>query len=137
MDSLKNPKGQITMYLMEKRKEGLQVPPMSLQARNSLNFTGLKEYFATDGKLSGFAYGYPNRAETYNTKKLENPFYKNRDDGFLFLIHQDPSKVTPSSIEFFVLSDARVLISSYCKQLQMGGFDEALKTLREQASTIE
>lgn len=31
---------------------------MRLQAKNSLNFTGLKDYFV-DGKLSGFAYGYP------------------------------------------------------------------------------
>ena len=49
--------------LMEKLKDGANVPAMRLQAKDSLNFTGLKDYFI-DGKLSGFAYGYPLADET-------------------------------------------------------------------------
>ena len=94
-----------------------------------------------DGRLSGFAYGYPLAAETYGGKKKRNPFCKYKDDGFLFVIHQDQAatteaqKIKPAFIELIVLEGAKVLISAYCKQLVMGGFNEVLKVLREQAQT--
>ena len=135
MELLRGRDGQISMNLMEKLKEGDNVPSMRLQAKNSLNFTGLKDYFQ-DGKLSGFAYGYPLDKPTYSAKEKPNPFFEYRKDGFLFLIEQnekDPTNLTPTSIELVVLEGAKVLISAYCKQLVMGGFDEALQALREQA----
>lgn len=135
METLRGRDGAISMNLMEKLKEGDNVPSMRLQAKNSLNFTGLKEFF-TDGRLSGFAYGYPYDKETYSKTGKKNPFFNNKDDGFLFILHpdeRDPQNVIPQEIEFVVLERARVLISSYCKQMKMGGFDEALDALREQA----
>ena len=135
MDLLKGRNGQITMYLMEKLKEGDNVPSMRLQAKGSLNFTGLKEFFC-DGKLSGYAYGYPSDKKTYSKEEKANPFYDYRGDGYLFIVHQnekDPKSLTPTAIELIVLQDAKVLIASYCKQLLMGGFEEALEYLRAQA----
>ena len=135
MELLRGRDGQISMNLMEKLKEGDNVPSMRLQAKNSLNFTGLKDYFQ-DGKLSGFAYGYPLDKQTYSKDENPNPFFDYKQDGFLFLIEQDekdPTNLTPTSIELVVLEGAKVLISAYCKQLVMGGFDEALQALREQA----
>lgn len=135
MEQLKGRDGQISMNLMEKLKEGENVPSMRLQAKSSLNFTGLKEYFV-DGKLSGYAYGYPLDKPTYSKDEKENPFFEYKEDGFLFLIEQDESdtkNIVPTSIELIVLEGAKVLISAYCKQLLMGGFDEALQALRKQA----
>lgn len=135
MELLRGRDGQISMNLMEKLKEVDNVPSMRLQAKNSLNFTGLKNYFQ-DGKLSGFAYGYPLDKQTYSKDEKPNPFFDYKQDGFLFLIEQDekdPTNLTPTSIELVVLEGAKVLISAYCKQLVMGGFDEALQALREQA----
>ena len=135
MEQLKGRDGQISMHLMEKLKEGDNVPSMRLQAKNSLNFTGLKDYFQ-DGKLSGFAYGYPLDKPTYSKDKKPNPFFDYKQDGFLFLIEQDekdPNNLTPTAIELIVLDGAKVLIGAYCKQLAMGGFDEALQALRERA----
>ena len=135
MELLRGRDGQISMNLMEKLKEGDNVPSMRLQAKSSLNFTGLKDYFQ-DGKLSGFAYGYPLDKPTYSKDEKPNPFFDYKQDGFLFLIEQDekdPTNLTPTSIELVVLEGAKVLISAYCKQLVMGGFDEALQALREQA----
>lgn len=135
MELLRGRDGQISMNLMEKLKEGDNVPSMRLQAKNSLNFTGLKDYFQ-DGKLSGFSYGYPLDKQTYSKDDKPNPFFDYKQDGFLFLIEQDekdPTNLTPTSIELVVLEGAKVLISAYCKQLVMGGFDEALQALREQA----
>lgn len=139
MEQLRGRDGQISMNLMEKLKEGDNVPSMRLQAKNSLNFTGLKEYFQ-DGKLSGYAYGYPLDKQTYSKDDKPNPFYCYRSDGFLFLIEQDekdPTNLIPTSIELVVLEGAKVLISAYCKQLVMGGFDEALQALREQAQKAD
>ena len=152
MEQLKGRDGKISMYLMEKLKEGDNVPSMRLQAVKSLNFTGLKEYFQ-DGKLSGFAYGYPLDSETYSKGSKPNPFFDYRQDGFLFKVYQDssgqdgflfkvyqdssdPKSVVPVCIELIVLEGAKVLISAYCKQLVMGGFDDALQALREQAENI-
>ena len=141
MEKIKGRDGLISMYLMEKLKDGANVPSMRLQAKDSLNFTGLKEYFV-DGKLSGFAYGYPLPDKTYSSKRKENPFYDFKNDGYLFIVHQNKNantateQIRPTVIEFIVLDGAKVLISSYCKQLMMGGFDEALKSLREQAKQV-
>ena len=135
MEQLKGRDGLVSMNLMEKLKEGDNVPSIRFQAKNSLNFTGLKDYFQ-DGKLSGFAYGYPLDKPTYSKDEKPNPFFDYKQDGFLFLIEQDekdPTNLTPTSIELVVLEGAKVLISAYCKQLVMGGFDEALQALREQA----
>ena len=45
MEQLKGRDGLVSMNLMEKLKEGENVPSMRLQAKGSYNFTGLKEYF--------------------------------------------------------------------------------------------
>lgn len=145
MDELVGRDGKISMYLQVSKDSGSKkdnAPAMKLQAKNSLNFTGLKDYFVDGGRLSGFAYGYPLAVKTYSSKQKPNPFYPYKDDGFLFIIHQDqtattePEKIKPSCIELIVLEGANVLISSYCKMLQMGGFDEALAALRKQAKQV-
>ena len=113
--------GKVSMYLMEKLKENANVPSIRLQAKN------------------GLTYGYPLADKTYSAKNKVNPFFEYKDDGFLFIVHQDDKAVTetekirPSFIELIVLDGAKVLISSYCKQLVMGGFNEVLDALRKQA----
>lgn len=135
MESLKGKDGYISMYLQNQRKERDDIPAMWLQAKKSLNFTGLKNYFI-DGKISGFAYGYPHDKKTYSKEAITNPFYEYREDGFLFLIKDDKTGVVPASMELIVLEGAKVLIAAYCKQLVMGGFDNVLKSLREQAKPV-
>ena len=136
MELLRGRDGQISMNLMEKLKEGDNVPSMRLQSKNSLNFTGLKDYFA-DGKLTGYAYGYPLSTATYGKNEKPNPFYEYSKDGFLFKVCQnDPNSVKPTQIELIVLDNAKPLIASYCKMLQQGGFDEALQLMRKQADAL-
>lgn len=141
MDKLIGRDGKVSMQLLASGESGSKkenAPAMKLQAKNSLNFTGLKDYFV-DGMASGFACGCPSDKETYSKKNKVNPFFEYKDDGFLFIIHQDEKaekeveKIRPSCIELIVLEGAKVLIESYCKQLKMGGFDEALNALRKQA----
>lgn len=138
MNEIKGKDGKVSMYLQASKDSGSKkdnAPAMKLQAKDSLNFTGLKEYFE-NGKLSGFAYGYPLDKPTYSKDDKPNPFYEYKRDGYLFRVYQDekdPTNITPVCIELVVLESAKVLISAYCKQLKMGGFDEDLAELRHQA----
>lgn len=137
MDAIRGRDGQISMYLTEKIKEGANVPSMRLQAKDSLNFTGLKEYFADGGKLSGYAYGYPLDTPTYSAKKKPNPFFDAKMDGFIFLFDGGtPSNPMPATFEMLVLEGAKNLIASYCKMLMAGGFSEALAAMRKIATPI-
>lgn len=145
MEELEGRDGKISMYLQVSKDSGstaANAPAMKLQAKNSLNFTGLKDYFI-NGRLSGFAYGYPLGARTYSTKQKANPFFEYRNDGFLFIVHQDQAaeteagRIKPSCIELIVLARAKALVSSYCKMLQMGGFNDALQSLRQQAARLD
>ena len=142
MDKLKGRDSMVSMYLLPKRETQLSdCPQMHLQAKASLNLTGLKDYFI-NGKLSGFAFGFPPSTPTYSSKNKPNPFYPNKDDGFLFIVHQDKEAPTPAEqqrpdyIEFLVLDGCKLLIGSYCKQLSAGGFDEILNVLRRDSVTI-
>ena len=137
MEQLVGRDGYVSVYLQEKRETQTKssTPKMSLQAKGSLNLTGLKDYFV-DGKLSGFAYGYPYDRPTYGKGEKPNPLYDYKNDGFLFVIHQDGSNtadLTPTMIEMLVIEGGKTLISSYCKMLAMGGFNEVLDELRRQA----
>lgn len=133
MEQLKGKDGKISMYLMEKTKEGIDAPAYRLQGKNSLNFTGLKDLFQ-DGKLTGFAYGYPMATKTYSKDNKPNPFYEYKADGYLFKIQTNADATKPVKIELLVLESAKPLIAAYCKMLQQGGFNEALTLLREQAN---
>lgn len=143
MEKLKGRDGRVSMFLVPKTSYKSSAPQMRLQAKDSLNFTGLKDYFM-DGKMSGYAYGYAPTVRTYTVKVKEkpNPLYGYENDGFLFIIHQDETatseaeKIIPSEIELIVLEGAKVLIPSYCKQLCIGGFDEILNYLRKQSNVL-
>ncbi len=139
MDELRGRDGRVSVYLMAKRETQTKssVPAMSLQAKNSLNLTGLKDYFV-NGALSGFAYGYPYDKPTYSAKERANPFFECREDGFLFVVHQNHEAPTPEArqlpteFEMIVLQGGKCLISAYCKALMNGGFDDRLAELRKQ-----
>ena len=139
IEQLRGRDGSISFNLMpQSREDKSSAPPMRLRAKNSLSFTGLKDFWV-GGKLSGYAYGYPMDKPTYSSQSKPNPFFDYKDDGFLFIFHydeQDHTNLTPISIELIVLENAKVLISAYCKMLTMGGFDEVLGQLRKQANVL-
>lgn len=115
--------------------------PMRFQGKNSLNVTGLYDYFI-DGKLSGIAYGTPLSKPTYSKENKPNPFYHHRKDGFLFRMHfnddallrdpvtADPKDIRPDYIEMLVLEGAVNFVGSYCQQLKRGGFDDVIAAMR-------
>jgi len=133
MEQLRGRDGKISFQLMERLKEGDNVPAMRLQAKNSLNFTGLKNFFTEDGKLSGFAYGYPQDKATYSSQNKPNPFHIYKDDCFLFIISQEGESLLPTGLELVVIEGGKVLAAAYCQQLAAGGFSNELTQLRTAA----
>lgn len=131
--------GKVSMYLMESQKSGSKqdAPPMKLQAKNSLNFTGLKDYFV-NGRISGYAYGYPYDNATYKYKGTDvtNPFRECRNDAFLFKVHTDEKNADVEAMEMLVLDSAKVLAPAYCKQLMSGGFNDEISQLRFLAKSV-
>ena len=140
-DALKGKNGRVNLYLMSKREgQSADAPAMCLQAvKNGLNLTGLKDYYI-GGEISGIAYGYPPQEATFSAQAQANPLYPCRNAGYLFLF--DPEEKTegeaikPNSFELVVIDGGKVLISAYAKMLQIGGFAEAIKALREQANAL-
>ena len=140
MDEIVGKDGKISMYLQANERSGgskkSNAPAMKLQAKNSLNFTGLKDYFV-DGRLSGYAYGYPFDKTTYSKDNKPNRYIDFKNDGFLFKIHQDETdkeNPIPTKIEMLVIARGKAVIASYCKMLVEGGFDDVLNELRQQCA---
>jgi len=140
MEQLKGKNGRVSLYLMPRRGDKSAEPPMHLQAKNSLRFTGLKDYYI-NGRVSGFAYGEPNSEKEYSKQHTPNPLFAVKNDGFLFrfsdsMESKDGADV-PASFELLIIDGGRVLASGYCKMLQMGGFDADLELLRQQAARLD
>lgn len=130
IETLKGKDGKVSMYLLEKVSNKDNAPETRLQAKNSLNFTGLK-WLYNSGKISGFAYGEPLQGKTYAKGAKQNPFFNYQSDGFLFVFHTATNNPVPTKFELIVLANAKPLIQSYCKQLELGGFEEDLNAIKK------
>ncbi len=94
---------------------------------NSLNFSSLYPNMQLD--CSGFAYGEPNNKKTVGKKEPKpNPMFDFRNDGFLFVINTDYTK-----IELLIIENERYTIKGYLKKLVNGELDEALQQMRATA----
>ena len=132
--------GYISLYLCQKREgQPSDAPSMYLQAKGSLNLTGLKELFV-DGVMSNYAWGNPPRTVAYGTKKPKtNPLINYVADGFLFVFHYDyeiklgQQVERPLKFELLWLEGAGVMMPQHCKRLQMGSYDDILKKCRDEA----
>lgn len=137
LESLKNRKGQIVFYLNETR--GVINSPDNrradrfLMAKDSLNFSSIyllnNSAPNTDGKLIG--HGTPNRQKTFGRKKITNPFYECKDDGFLFVISPDWRV-----IEVLIIPDGGNTILGNAQALFDGVYNKALETIRATAKTF-
>lgn len=131
--------GYISLYLCQKREgQPADAPSMYLQAKSSLNLTGLRDLFV-DGVMSNYAWGTPPKTVTYGAKKPRiNPLIKYVADGFLFLFNYDfevklGEMERPLSFELLWLEGAGLMIPQHCKSLQMGSYNEILRKCREEA----
>lgn len=131
--------GFVSMYYKPNQSKKPDAPEMNLQAKDSLNFTGIK-FLLSDGDMQTYAYGNPMGEQTYSKKEKPNPCYERRFDGYLFIMHYDqPAQSRPTSIELIVLAGDEAdrmekMVPSYCKQLQIGVYDTELEALRRQAT---
>jgi len=129
LESIKSTTGEIVMYHNRNGEcNKKSTAETRLQCKGSLNFSsiylnGLKVGEALIG------YGEPPREKELKGGK-QNPFYDNRDDGYLFIISPDMT-----TIEILIVDRSRQLIRGYAQQLSDGQMNEALNELRKAAKS--
>lgn len=137
MDALRGRDGKISLYLQDSNqsgsKESTSTPPMRLQAKDSLNLTGLKNYYV-GGVLSGYAFGNPYNKPTYGKSNKTNPYVENCTDGFLFRFKFAEGSNIPTGFEMIVIPDVGNLIVNHCEMLRIGGYNRFLDEVRKQAT---
>ena len=138
LDRLKNYKGLIYFNLIptdknDNRKQDGTTPEYYLQCTpaksKTINFSGIRFQYS-DGKEKVFASGEPSDRPKLKSG-ANNPMYDQRNDAFLFLFSEDMQ-----ILEILIIGDGRLLIDAHRKQLSLGGFDEALQQLRQQAKEV-
>lgn len=138
LDNLKNYQGKVFLNMIPTDKNGnrkqdgttpeyyLQVTPAKSKA---INLSGVRFQYQ-DGKETAFASGEPS-----DQPKLKggiiNPMYNQKDDAFLFMFSNDMQ-----TLEILIVSNGRLLIDAYRKQLADGYFNSVMLILRNQAKTV-
>ncbi len=92
---------------------------------NSLNFSSIYPLLLPE--FTGYAWGEPNNKKNLSNGK-PNPLYEFKNDGFLFIVNPDFTR-----IELLIIEGGRYTIQGYLKQLANGEFDEALQQMRATA----
>jgi hypothetical protein len=138
LDRLKNHTGRVFFNLIpsdkvEARKQGGTTPAYYLQITpaksKALNFSGVRfEYTDTGARV--YASGEPPQTERLKGS-VTNPMYGRRGDAFLFLFSADMQ-----ALEVLIVTDGRVLIDAYRRQLANGGMDAVIEALRLQAQPV-
>ena len=140
--AMKNAKNKIIFYLMknqngincsDSRKSGYR-----LQCKDGINFGSLYEAGTIDGY--NVYHSDPPQKEFLKPKKDKktgketpqpNPFFKNRNDGYLILTNADFTM-----IEILVVSDGRYLMAGICKKMLDGQLNDALSIMKRQAKPM-
>ncbi len=137
LEQLRNPKGQIYFNLNPTKgiinSSDQRRADRYLQGINSYNLTSvyLLDY-TTNANDYIFAYGNPNGGATFGGKKKRpNPFFENRNDGFLFVITPDWQ-----TIEMLVILNGANTILGNAKALEDGVYSSQLETIRATAKPI-
>lgn len=137
IDALRDKNGLISLYMLPSvesgSKDSTSTPPMKLQAKKSLNLTGLKNYYI-GGELSGVAYGNPYDKPTYGKNKQVNPFGEDCKDGFLFRFKFADGSNIPTGFEMLIIPNVGSLILNHCEMLRMGSYNKFLEEARKQAT---
>jgi len=129
-----NKKGMFKFNLM--RTDGIKTDEKRkadyyLQGEKSMNFSSIYPLSLNDKNI--VYYGEPNDKPTIKSgkAKIDNPMLPYKNDGYLFIINPDYTK-----IELLVIENGRFLIRGYTKQLANGEFDNMLKQFRETSTTF-
>jgi hypothetical protein len=144
-EALKNAKNEIVMYYQRNDKcNPNSKAETRLQCKDSINFSSI---YLLDMKIAEtlIGYGEPPITKTFEKKDKDgkiteypNPFYDDRNDGYLFIITPDTDETTevvnaPKTIEIIVVHNGRYLIQGFAKELIDGQFNEALEQIRKSA----
>ena len=130
LQAIKNAKNEIVMYYQRNDKcNPNSKAETRLQCKGSVNFSSV---YLQNMKIGETLIGYGEPPQTKELKgSKQNPFYENREYGYLFLIAPDLN-----TIEIIIVPNGRYLIQGVAKQLEDGQFNEALKQIRDTAKPM-
>jgi hypothetical protein len=127
LQEIKNAKNEIVMYYQRNDKcNPNSTAETRLQCKGSVNFSSIYTINLTHGEQI-IGYGEPPQSQELKGGK-NNPFFENRNDGYLFIISPDLN-----TIEILIVPKSRQLIMGYAAQLEDGKLNEALNKLRQSA----
>ena len=133
LKDITNNKGQIVLYLTETRGiiggDEKRRADRFLMAKNSLNFSSVYILECGDFKNCYVGFGNPNRNMFFGKNDTPNPFYENRDDGYVFLIKKDWSV-----IEVFVVANGGNLIQGIAKGFTDNVYNDVIFNIRALAT---
>jgi hypothetical protein len=141
LEAIKDPKGEIVMYYQRNDQCNKNSKAETrLQCKGSINFSSIY-LLGTDFDGCLIGYGEPSKEKFLTPLKKKskegrieierpNPFYENKEDGYLFIVGAGG---VPETIEILVVPNGRYLIQGIAMQLADGQFDDALKQVREVA----
>lgn len=118
-EKIKGRNGKISFDYIEERGT------VRLQAKNSLNFTTL---YSID-KHNRYFYGFPYKMPIYSSQNRANPFYHNKNDLFLFVVHQGGCGKVPPIIDLIIIENGFPQRQSLFRKLAKGGFNRFLNAL--------
>lgn len=124
VDGLKGRDGKFSVYLLESANTGASAdaPALRLQAKDSLNLTGLKGLVRVNNGLF-IAYGTPPDTATYGKSEKKNPFY-GMNDGFIVFLEQEIEESRPSAIHLFVLKGMKGQIAQIFEEVRGIGWPD-------------
>ncbi|MDR0793927.1 MAG: hypothetical protein LBE82_11510 [Chitinophagaceae bacterium] len=136
LQTITNPKGEIVMYWQNNdvcNPNSKSETRLQCSYKGSVNFSSI---YMKQLKIGETLIGYGNppvTKELKNGKKgtKPNPFYENKEDGYLFLIAPDLQ-----TLEILVVPKAGNIISGIAKQLADGQLNEALQQIRNTAKPM-
>ena len=131
-EDLRGRDGKVSMYLKEHYSKSGNAPALNLQAKNSLNFTGVQWHCGVVG--GRYAYGEPNRNPYYSKERRPNPFADYWDDGYLMQFTYRDGDPLPRYIEIMVIDRARELVKGLCNRMAAGWYVRTFAALRERAA---
>jgi hypothetical protein len=131
LNALKNAKSEIIMYYQRNDKcNPNSTAETRLQCKGSVNFSSV---YLENLKIGETLIGYgepPQTKELGGKKKQQNPFFDNRQDGFLFILAPDLQ-----TIEILIVPNGRALIRGYAAKLADGQLTNILNELRQSAKS--
>jgi hypothetical protein len=132
LEAMKGKDGRIAMFCQRNDKcNPKSTSETRLQCKGSINFSSIYFLNLRNGETL-IGYGEPPKQRELKAGKgtKPNPFYNNKEDGYLFIVSPDQK-----TIEILIIPGGRMLIQGYAAKLADGRLNEGINEMRKAAKS--